>query len=200
MAATLLKAAEAQKGGVMNGTYAESSQFTAVVPWWVVLVQGIALLTIGALLVFNTAVTTVVLVVFIGWWWLISGLFELGSLFVDRTAWGWRLLSGILSIAAGAYIIGAPLVGTAIVIGFATILIGIDGMIIGVTQIAHAVRGAGWGRGVLGVLSLLFGAVIAFNWTTFAVALPWLWGVLAMLSGAVAIAGSFAVKRLLAEA
>lgn len=184
----------------MNGASIASPRLADVVPWWVVLVQGIALLVIGALLVSNTAVTTVVLVVFIGWWWLISGVFELGSLFVDRTAWGWRLFSGILSIAAGVYIIGAPLVGTAIVVGFATILLGINGMIIGVTHLVHAVRGAGWGRGILGALSLVFGAVIAFNWTTFAVALPWLWGVMAMVSGAIAIAGSFAVKKVLAEA
>jgi uncharacterized membrane protein HdeD (DUF308 family) len=166
-----------------------------LVPWWVVLIQGIAALIIGMLLIFSPARTTVVLVYFFGWWWLISGIFELGSLFVDRTAWGWKLFTGILSILAGAYIIAAPLIGAVIVVGVATLLLGINGMIIGVIDIVKAFQGAGWGKGALGVLSFIIGAVIAFNWTTFMVALPWVWGIFAVAGGIAAIVMSFQLRK-----
>lgn len=184
----------------MNGTALAPRHEEIAFPWWVVLIQGIALVVIGGLLVTNTLVTTVLLVTFVGWWWLVSGIFELGSLLTDRAAWGWRVFSGILSIVAGAYIISAPLLGTAVVVGFATILLGVNGVLLGVTQIAQVFQGAGWGRGILGAFNLAFGIVIAANWTSIAVALPWIWGVFAVLSGIVAIAGSFAIRKVLQTA
>jgi len=164
-------------------------------PWWALLIQGIAAVVLGILLFMYPAKTTVALVYFIGWWWLVSGVFELGSLFVDRTAWGWKLFSGLLGIFAGAYIIGAPLLGTAVVLGTVTLILGINGMIIGVVDIVRAFQGAGWGKGLLGVLNLILGAVIAFNFAAFATALPWVWGLFAIVFGVMGIVGSFAVKK-----
>ena len=166
-----------------------------IVPWWLILVQGIATLGLGLFLIFSPGLTVLIIVTFLGWWWLVSGIFELGSLFVDRTAWGWKLASGLLSLLAGAYIIGAPLMGTAIVVGVATLMIGINGMVIGVIDIVKAFQGAGWGKGALGVLSLVLGAIIAFNFTSFMVALPWLWGIFAIAGGIAAIVHSFQVRK-----
>ena len=165
------------------------------VPWWATLIQGIAALIIGLLLMTQPIVTTVTLVYFIGWWWLISGIFEIGTLFVDRTAWGWRLFTGLLSILAGGYIIAAPLIGAVVVVGVATLLLGINGMIIGVVDIIKAFQGAGWGKGALGVLSFVLGAVIAFNFTTFMAALPWVWGLFAIVFGIAAIVMAFQARK-----
>ena len=164
-------------------------------PWWVVLLQGIAALVIGGLLMVQTVTTTVVLILFFGWWWLISGIFELGSIFVDRTAWGWRLFTGLLSVIAGVYIIGSPLLGTAVVVGVATLLLGINGMIIGVVDIIKAFQGAGWGKGLLGALSFVVGAYIAFNFEKFMLVLPWVWGLFAAAFGIAAIIMSFQIKK-----
>lgn len=166
-----------------------------IFPWWATLIQGIAAVVIGALLIFQPLPTTVTLVYFFGWWWLISGIFELGSLFVDRTAWGWRVFTGILSIFAGGYIIAAPLIGAAIVVGVATLLLGINGMIIGIVDLIKSFQGAGWGKGVLGALSFVIGAIIAFNFTTFMVALPWVWGVFATVFGVAAIFMAFQERK-----
>jgi uncharacterized membrane protein HdeD (DUF308 family) len=168
---------------------------TGAFPWWAILIQGIAALVIGLLLMARPATTTVALVYFIGWWWLISGIFELGTLFVDRTAWGWRVFSGVLGIFAGGYIIAAPLIGAVVVVGVATLMLGINGMIIGVVDIIKGFQGAGWGKTALGVLSFLLGAVIAFNFTSFMTALPWVWGLFAIIFGVAAIAMSFQAKK-----
>jgi len=165
------------------------------VPWWATLIQGIAAVAIGVLLMVQPLTTTVVLVTFFGWWWLISGIFELGTLFVDRTAWGWRVFTGLLSILAGGYIIAAPFLGTAIVVGVAALLLGINGMIIGAVDIVKAFQGAGWGKGLLGLLSLLLGTYIAFNVSTFMLVLPWVWGLFAIVFGIAAIVMSFQMRK-----
>jgi uncharacterized membrane protein HdeD (DUF308 family) len=166
-----------------------------VYPWWAVLIQGIAAVVVGGLLMLQPAATTVILVLFFGWWWLISGIFEIGSIFVDRTAWGWRLFTGLLSIFAGIYIIASPLLGTVIVVGVATLILGINGMIIGFVDIIKAFQGAGWGKGLLGVLSLVVGAYIAFNVSTFMLILPWVWGLFAAAFGIGAIIMSFQIRK-----
>jgi uncharacterized membrane protein HdeD (DUF308 family) len=166
-----------------------------IVPWWLVLIQGIAVLGIGLFLVFTPIKSAVALIYLLAWWWLIAGIFELGSLFVDRTAWGWRLFSGIISILAGGYIIASPLIGAAYGVAIATILLGINGIIFGVVDLVKAFQGAGWGKGALGVLSLVIGAAIAFNFTSFMMALPWVWGVFAVAGGIAAIALAFQMRK-----
>lgn len=164
-------------------------------PWWLLLVQGIAALVVGVFLLMSPAVTTVILVQIFGWFWLFQGIFALGSLFVDRTQWGWRLFSGILSIWAGAYIIGSPLIGAAVFVGVMTLILGINGMIIGVLDLIKAFKGGGWGIGVLGALSLIIGAAITFNLAKYAVVLPWVWGVFAVIGGIMAIIGAFQLRK-----
>jgi uncharacterized membrane protein HdeD (DUF308 family) len=164
-------------------------------PWWAVLVQGIAAVIIGVMLLTTPISTTVALIYFIGWYWIISGIFELGSLFWNREMWGWKLFSGILGVVAGGYIVAAPFIGAIIVVGTITLLLGINGMVIGVIDIVKAFQGAGWGKGILGAFSLIIGAVIAFNVTTFAVAMPWIWGVLGIGFGIAAIVMSFRLRK-----
>ena len=164
-------------------------------PWWLPLIQGIAALCVGLLLVAYPAKTTIVLVQFIGWYWLFAGVFSIISLFWDRTRWGWHLFDGIIGILAGGYIIGSPLLGAAVVVGTATLLLGIGGIIIGIIDIVKAAKGGGWGIGVLGAFSLIIGAAIAFNFTTYMLALPWVWGIFAIAGGIAGIIGSFQLKK-----
>ena len=82
------------------------------VPWWIPLIEGIVLVIVGILLFTNTAATIVVLAQVLAIYWLISGIMEIVSLFLDRTAWGLKLLGGIVGIWAGLYIISNPLIGT----------------------------------------------------------------------------------------
>jgi uncharacterized membrane protein HdeD (DUF308 family) len=168
---------------------------TSGFPWWLVLLQGIAALVVGGMLVMKPGITTVVLVQFFGWYWLFAGVFQLLSLFADRTQWGWRVASGLLSIFAGAYIIGSPLMGAAILLGVATLMLGINGVLIGISDLVKATHGGGWGIGILGVLSIIIGGAIALNFPRFMLALPWVWGLFAIVGGIAAIAGSFQIRK-----
>ena len=71
--------------------------------WWLVLLQGIALLILGFLLLAAPQLTTLSLIVFLGIYWLVSGIFSIVEIFAGdkSTHWGWLLLYGVLGILAG---------------------------------------------------------------------------------------------------
>jgi uncharacterized membrane protein HdeD (DUF308 family) len=132
-------------------------------PWWVVLLESIAALVIGTLLLTDTAATIYVLVVFLGIYWLISGIFDLVGLFVGRGHMPWSLLSGALGILAGIIIVRSPLWSAVIVPATLVWLLGALGIVIGILGIIRGIAGAGWGIGILGVISLLFGILLLSN-------------------------------------
>ena len=71
--------------------------------WWVYLLQGIPAVLIGVLLLTDPAATLLALVVFLGFYWLFTGVLELVRMFVDRSvSWVWSLLLGIPLMLAAA--------------------------------------------------------------------------------------------------
>jgi len=82
-----------------------------------------------------------------------------------------------------------------VVVGIAALLLGINGMIIGVVDIVKAFQGAGWGKGVLGAFSVIIGAYIAFNFPQFILVLPWVWGLFVAAFGIAAIVMSFQLRK-----
>jgi uncharacterized membrane protein HdeD (DUF308 family) len=177
-------------------TTATASQEGPVVPWWLVLLQGIALVILGLLLLANPGSTTFVLVQFLGIYWLVKGIFELVSMFIDHRQWGWKLFSGILGIIAGLVILDHPLWATLLVPATLVWLLGFFGIIMGGISIFQAFKGAGWATGLLGVLSIIFGLYLLANTFISTLSLPWVLGIFALVGGAVAIWNSFQVKKL----
>lgn len=180
----------------MTDSVAEGRTAEMAFPWWVTLVQGIAALVIGGLLLIQPKTTIVVLIQFLGWFWLIGGVFELIGLFWNHDQWGWKVFSGLLGVVLGGYIIGAPLMGALAVLGGYALFLGIGGIVVGIADVVKAFQGAGWGKGILGAFSILFGLFIAFNLLPAALALPWVFGVLGIVFGVAAIVMSFQIKKL----
>jgi uncharacterized membrane protein HdeD (DUF308 family) len=163
-------------------------------PWWIPLAQGIALIIIGILLLTNPGASAVVLSQVIAIYWLIAGIFQLVGIFVDRSAWGWKLIGGIIGIWAGLLILQHPIGGT-LTLGLALVIIlGIQGIIMGIVNLIEAFQGAGWGIGLLGVVNIILGIILLAN-TMIAVAiLPWILGVFAIAGGIAAIVMAFRLK------
>ena len=82
-------------------------------PWWLTLIMGILAFVVGAILLWapakNKVDTYQLLIAVLGFYWLISGFVGIISMFVDHTAWGWKLFMGIISIIAGGYILMYPI-------------------------------------------------------------------------------------------
>ncbi len=156
-------------------------------PWWIPLIEGIALLIVGVLLLTSPIETTLLLTRVLGLFWFLGGIFELVSIFVDRSAWGWKLIGGLIGLFAGYYLISAPVAG-ALVLGFTIIvLLGIQALMLGIVNLIQAFRGAGWGMGVLGIINIIFGVILLGNTLIGMASLPFIIGIFAVIGGIAAI-------------
>jgi len=170
---------------------AESAGF----PWWAVLIQGIFSVLIGILLLTNPLATTLVIIQFLGIYWLVSGIFSLVGIFIDPTMWGLKLIGGILGILAGIIVMQHPLWSTVIVPSILIIILGVNGIILGVIAIIAAFRGGGWAAGILGALSILLGLLLLASPVVAALTLPWIYGVLAIVGGVLSIFLAFRQRK-----
>ena len=152
---------------------------------------GIVSLVLGLLLFTQTTATLAVIMLLVGLLWLIQGIFALLSIFIDKTSWGWRLFGGVIGIAAGLIVLQNPLASTAVVPGVLALLLGIFGLLIGISFIIAAFQGEGWGVGVFGVISILIGLLLIFNSLAAGQALVWLTALLLVIQGGVGIFWGF---------
>ncbi|MBV9175327.1 MAG: DUF308 domain-containing protein [Chloroflexi bacterium] len=137
-----------------------ASPMEASVPsnrWWILLLEGIAGIIIGILLFTDTEQTVFTLVLFLGIWWFIGGIIDLITLFFNREQWGWRLFTGILGIIAGLILIRHPVWSAFLVPATLAWVLAIFGIVIGIMGLIRAFQGEGWGAGILGVISIVFG-------------------------------------------
>ena len=161
------------------------------IPWWAVLLEGIAALIIGVLLLTQPTVTLLTLVVFLGLYLLITGILDLVGMFVDRSQWGWKLAAGILGILAGVVIVRHPLWATVLIPAVLVWVLGAFAVVMGLVRLITAFNGAGWGAGILGVLSVILGLILLFNPIESTVVLVFVAAIWAIVGGVMAIVGSF---------
>lgn len=181
----------------MNTTW--SSQAAQMIsrgsPWWLILLEGIAAVIIGIFLLISPGMTTLVLVQFLGFYWLFSGVLSLVGLFVDRTSWGWKLCAGILGIIAGLIVIRHPLWSAVLIPTTLVLILGILGLVEGIVKIVQAFKGGGGGMAVLGILSFLFGIFLLFAPLMAALALVIVLGIFAIIGGIAAIVLAFRTRN-----
>lgn len=153
----------------------------------ILLLGGIISLVFGILLIARTEGTIEVIMLLLGLWWLIHGIFNILAVFIDRTQWGWKLLGGIFGVIAGLLVLNFPLVGGAIYFSVMVIVLGILGLLFGVVAIVAAFQGGGWGAGLFGVVSVIVGLLMIFNSLVTVQILLWIFAILLIIQGAIAI-------------
>ena len=184
---------------------------TAVAPltrgWWLLLLRGIAGILFGIAAFIWPGLTILVLTLLYGAFALTDGILAFGAAFTgggDRgdgaiPTW-WLALIGLLGIAAGAVAFLWPgLTAFALII-----MIGAWAVAIGVLEIIGAI----WLRKEIedewlliatGVLSVLFGLAILLRPGAGALALAWVVGAFAFLSGLMHVALALRLKRVPAQ-
>jgi uncharacterized membrane protein HdeD (DUF308 family) len=164
--------------------------------WWVFLLEGIAALIFGALLLTNPAATLVALAVFLGFYLLFVGVLELVRVFVDRSQpWYWSLIIGILGIVAGIIVLNHPGLAALALPATLVVYLGITSLIMGVVGIIGGFSGGGIGSLVLGIASVLIGLLLLGSPMTTALAVPFVFGILLLAEGVTLILYAFRVKR-----
>ena len=176
---------------------ATSAQRTegVTIPWWLILLEGIAAVIIGIFLLTAPGITLLFLVQVTGFFWLIGGILRIVSIFIDSSSWGWKLLVGILGVLAGIVVLQHPVWSTLLLPAIYVIILGVQGIISGVASLVIAFRGEGWGIGILGALSIVFGIVLLLNPLFIGVAvLPLVLGAFALIGGIIAIVAAFRAR------
>ena len=118
----------------------------AGVPWWLVLIEGVSLIIVGLLMLASPGMSTLILIQFVGIYWLVAGIFKIVSIFIDSADWGWKLVGGILGILAGMIVLQHPIWSPLVIGATLIIILGVQGLIIGVVGLVQAFRGAVTGR------------------------------------------------------
>jgi uncharacterized membrane protein HdeD (DUF308 family) len=164
--------------------------------WWVFLLQGLAGIVLGIMLLTEPAATLVALTTFLGFYWLITGVLALVQVFVDRsTHWVWSLLSGIVGILAGLFVLRHPLLAALTVPTLLVIILGVQGLIMGVLEIIGAFKGGGMGSFILGIINVAVGLLLLSSPVLAAFAFAIVFGVLLLVQGVGLIIWAFRARR-----
>ena len=169
--------------------------WTSILPWWLVLLWGLLSLIVGIMFLTTPGMTTLILITFLGAYWLVGGFFTLGSLAVDKTNMGLKIFLSIVNIIAGVIILLYPLYSTVFIISFFAIFIGFWGLFIGAVHLFQALKTKDGGNGLLGLISMIFGLIILIFPFFAAELIPLIIGVFAVAGGLAAIIASFQVKK-----
>jgi uncharacterized membrane protein HdeD (DUF308 family) len=139
--------------------------------------------------------TLLAIVTFLGFYWLITGILALVRVFVDRSIpWIWSLLSGIVGILAGLLVLRHPLLATLTVPTVLVIILGVQGLIMGVFEIIEGFQGGGIGSFILGVLNVLVGLLLLSSPVAAALVVPLVFGILLLIEGVAHIIWAFRVR------
>ena len=163
--------------------------------WWLFLLQGIAGVLLGLMLITAPGETLVALVTFLGFYWLITGVLSLVQVFVDRSVpWIWSLLSGLLGIAAGIIVLKHPLLAALTVPTLIVIILGVEALIMGGVQIIAGFKGGGIGSFILAVVNIFIGLLLLSSSATAAIAVPLVFGMILLVQGVAHIIWAFRVR------
>jgi len=156
---------------------------TLRIHWLLFLVQGIIMMVLGALAVIWPQISTLAVDLYVGWMFLISGLFGLVTMFVASSVAGflWSLLTAALSLFVGVLLLWHPVEGA---VSLTLVLISFF-IAEGVFQIAAAIRHReafpdSWGWLLMsGLADLVLAAMLIWGWPSTAI---WALGLIAGLN------------------
>ena len=164
--------------------------------WWLVTVRGVLALLFGLLALFSPYIVIFSLITFFAFFAIISGFFILTLAFLGETDnKGLRILEGLIFLGAGIVVLLNPvsaLGGIMIFIAAWAILSGLI-QIIGAIKLRKVISNE-WFMILNGVISVLFGIVLAGNLVTSAGVMLMIFGAFAILSGIFMIILSFKIK------
>jgi uncharacterized membrane protein HdeD (DUF308 family) len=163
--------------------------------WWEILLRGILAILFGLMAFAMPGLSLVALALLYGLYALTDGVVSL--MFGARSGTGWLVLTGLLGIGIGIYTMFRP-VGVAFALIY---LIGVWAMIRGVGEIVTAIRlreriSNEWTLILHGIVSVGFGVFLFARPGAGALALTWIIGTYALISGMLLIRLALRVRRI----
>jgi uncharacterized membrane protein HdeD (DUF308 family) len=164
--------------------------------WWVFLLQGLAAMILGIMLITEPHATLVALTTLFGCYLLVTGILALVQIFVDGTVSRiLSLLTGIVGVAAGILIVRHPVFVALTVPSLLVTLLGLGASVMGVFEIIAGFTGGGIGSVLLGVVNVLVGSILISSRFVIGIAVPFVFGLLLLFEGASLILWAVRVRR-----
>ena len=163
-------------------------------PWWLVLIEGVAALILGILLLLAPGKALIALVGVVGLYFLVRGILYIVDVFRDRSQWFAKVIAGVLCIIIGIIVVQHPAWAAALVPATVGWIVAIGTIAVGAIGLGQAISGEGWWRGVLGFFAILIGIAFIFNPLSASSIIPVILGIAGILIGLAGIVWAFRLK------
>ncbi|MBN1690714.1 MAG: DUF308 domain-containing protein [Dehalococcoidia bacterium] len=174
---------------------------TMVKSWWLISLRGLIALVLGiVLLILDPLVAAELLILFIGIYALLDGIFALIVGIINRPPHrnrAWLITEGIIGILAGIAILAAPLLAGIVIIyliAFWALLTGILELVFSIAEWKY-IPGA-WMILITGIVSVLLGGLILANVVAGTVLLVVIVSVYLVIFGLLLMLLGFSLKNL----
>lgn len=166
--------------------------------WWILVLRGALAILFGIAAWIWPGLTLTTLIILVGAWLLVDGVFEIVSAIANRdrvnSVWSF-VIAGVINVIAGLVVLAWPGL-SAIAMMY---LIGAWAVFTGVLEIVVAIQvrrqiDNEWAIGLAGLISVVFGLVVMIFPGDGAVALVWVIGIYAILFGIAFIAGGIRLR------
>lgn len=186
----------------MSNAYGTGTVADGMVPWWIVLIEGLISVALGLLLFLHPFATFTALLVVLGCFWIIGGIFGLIALVAGigvASKWWVALIWGLLSIIAGLLVLNHPFVMTLIAQAVLVYIVAFMLIIGGISAVATASRWSEhrhskWGIIILALLFIILGIILLFTPFLSFFLLMMLVGAFSFLFGIAMIVYSFTMR------
>jgi uncharacterized membrane protein HdeD (DUF308 family) len=167
--------------------------------WWLLALRGLVGLVFGVLFLAWPTASFAGLVLAFGVWALVDGLFALGAALSGRRG-GDAALEGVVGVAIGVVTFARPAVtGAALYLVIAGWAVATGVLrVVAALRLRREIEGEIW-LGLSGLASLGFGVLLVMLPAAGVLAIGWMIGVYAIVLGALLIALSVRVRRLVAR-
>ena len=164
-------------------------------PWGLVLVEGIVVALFGLILLVAPGASLFFLVLLLGIYLFIAGIFRIMGIFSDSSSWGWKVAAGILCLIAGVALVSNPLWSATLASRWLVVLVGFLAMLQGAAGLIVAFQGGGWGMGALSVLGIFLGLFLVINPLIGVAALTFILAIFMLIGGVGAVVQAFRMRR-----
>lgn len=124
------------------------------------LLGGITAFIFGVILLVRQDEALGIVALLLGLWWLIQGAFLLFSVFIDREDVWWKLLIGVIGIAAGLIVLANPIQSAEFLGSAMAVILGILGIAAGIVSVIGGFRGGGFPAILFGVVTGAIGVLL----------------------------------------
>jgi uncharacterized membrane protein HdeD (DUF308 family) len=122
---------------------------------------GIIAVLVGLFLLVWPSMTTVLAVIALALYWLISGVIKvIRSVRLRGENWTWDLIGALFSVFVGAIVLVNPLAGAVLSVELLFVALAVAGLVSGLFDVVSGLRAHSWGQVLLGVALMAVGVLL----------------------------------------